>query len=505
MSEGSVYKRCTCTEGGKRLGARCPKLRRAGGFNPHHGSWGYQLELPPETPGGRRRQLRRSGFDSREAAAAERDHARGLLDLAGDDPRLRAEIATLLLDCRSGTPLPDRDTLARRINAGVPATTTTTVADYLTMWLHRRAGLAEHTMRSYADHIRLYLIPHLGQIGLRDLREHHVEAMFAALHRRNAQITAARGSDDPAVRATATGVRPMGPASLQRLRATLRKALNDAIRKYLLLEHNPAATIDLASGTRPKARVWTAKAVARWRATGARPSPVMVWTPAQAGQFLDYAEAHDIVLYAMFALILHRGLRRGEACGLRDIDVNLPDVDPDGEQATTAPGEPEEDHGYLAVVEQITAVGYVPVTRKVKSDAGDRIVPLGPATVTVLRDYLRMREGWRQVSGTHWPDTGLFFVRPDGQPWHPQTITKRFDYLVAHSGLPPVRLHDLRHCAATYLRHGGADIKEVQETLGHSTLALTSDTYTTVIVEIQRANADAAAQLIPRTPPPHAA
>jgi len=149
--------------------------------------------------------------------------------------------------------------------------------------------------------------------------------------------------------------------------------------------------------------------------------------------------------------------------------------------------------------------GYTPVTRKVKSDAGDRIVPLGPATVAVLTDYLRMHEAWRQVSGADWPDTGLFFVRPDGRAWHPQAISDRFEYLVAHSGLPPVRLHDLRHCAATYLRHGGADLKEVQETLGHSTLALTSDTYTTVILELHRANADAAAQLIPRTPPAEAA
>ena len=116
-----------------------------------------------------------------------------------------------------------------------------------------------------------------------------------------------------------------------------------------------------------------------------------------------------------------------------------------------------------------------------------------------------MRERWQQVCGDDWPDTGLFFVRPDGSPWHPQTITDRFDHLVAKSGLPPVRLHDLRHCAATYLRHGGADMKEVQETLGHSTIALTSDTYTSVILELQRENADAVADLIPRDPPQAAA
>ncbi|WP_433221488.1 tyrosine-type recombinase/integrase [Dactylosporangium sp. CS-047395] len=213
--------------------------------------------------------------------------------------------------------------------------------------------------------------------------------------------------------------------------------------------------------------MWTSKAVAHWRRTGERPSPVMVWTPAQAGDFLDYAEAHDIVLYAMFVLILHRGLRRGEAIGLRDFDVDLDDA-------------------HLTVAEQITAVGYKPVVKDVKSDAGERSMPLGPSTVSTLREYVTRRDGWQQACGDDWPDTVRFFVRPDGQPWHPDTVSKRFDALVDASSLPPVRLHDLRHCAATYLRAGGADIKEVQETLGQANAALTSDTYTSVLLEFQR-------------------
>ena len=125
------------------------------------------------------------------------------------------------------------------------------------------------------------------------------------------------------MRATVKGVRPLSAASVQRLRATLRKALNDAIHKAKLRDSNPAVGIELASGKRPKARVWTAKAVERWKITRQRPGPVMVWPPALAGRFLDYTEAHNIVLYAMYVLILHRALRRGEACGLRDTDVDL--------------------------------------------------------------------------------------------------------------------------------------------------------------------------------------
>jgi Phage integrase family len=83
-----------------------------------------------------------------------------------------------------------------------------------------------------------------------------------------------------------------------------------------------------------------------------------------------------------------------------------------------------------------------------------------------------------------------------------------------HSNLSASRrTHDLRHCAATFLKAAGADMKDIQETLGHSSITITGDTYTSVVHELdtERAKADAAAALVPRTsrrdhenPPPAA-
>lgn len=194
-TEGSITKRCTCKDPatGRRLGSQCPKLRRPGGAGWHasHGTWGYQLELPVAA-GRPRRQLRRGGFDDRNDAVAERDHARSLLDLAGDDQHLAVQIADLLQACRPGQPLPERDAVAARVRAGVPATVPTTTGEYLQQWLAGRRGLAEKTMRGYRDHITKYLVPHLGNVPLQGLRTGHVEAMFAALEQRNEQIRAAR-------------------------------------------------------------------------------------------------------------------------------------------------------------------------------------------------------------------------------------------------------------------------------------------------------------------------
>ncbi|MFF5230968.1 tyrosine-type recombinase/integrase [Dactylosporangium sp. NPDC000521] len=104
------------------------------------------------------------------------------------------------------------------------------------------------------------------------------------------------------------------------------------------------------------------------------------------------------------------------------------------------------------------------------------------------------------ASGDEWPDSGDFIVKSDGTPWHPDHVSERFEELVEAAELPPIRLHDLRHRAATYLKATGADLNDINETLGHSSITITSDTYTSVIQELEteRAKADAAAALVPR-------
>jgi integrase len=136
----------------------------------------------------------------------------------------------------------------------------------------------------------------------------------------------------------------------------------------------------------------------------------------------------------------------------------------------------------------------------VKSEAGDRLICLDTSTQTVLNAFRQRRTGWQTDTGVRWPDTRLYFVQRNGRPWHPDTITKRFTKLAAAAGLPPIRLHDLRHGAATYLKAAGGDLKDIQQLLGLSSLTITSDTYTSVIIELdsERAKAQAAANLIPR-------
>jgi hypothetical protein len=80
----------------------------------------------------------------------------------------------------------------------------------------------------------------------------------------------------------------------------------------------------------------------------------------------------------------------------------------------------------------------------------------------------------------------------------PDRLTRTFTAMDAQAGLPPVRLHDLRHSAATLALAAGVDLRTVQDQLGHCSIVLTTDTYTSVLPDVARVAAEKVAALILR-------
>ena len=115
----SRFKRCGCRDDtGKRLGARCPKLRRANGaWNPAHGTWVGKAEIPA-APDGRRDNLWAGGFRTETELAVWFADALALIDIPDAGPgghaaradRAGTSAAAAHLDRRAG----------RRFLEGVP-------------------------------------------------------------------------------------------------------------------------------------------------------------------------------------------------------------------------------------------------------------------------------------------------------------------------------------------------------------------------------------------------
>ena len=134
--------------------------------------------------------------------------------------------------------------------------------------------------------------------------------------------------------------------------------------------------------------------------------------------------------------------------------------------------------------------------RTTKTDAGqDRVVYLDAGTLDVLKAWRRQQLTERLAWGPAWVDTGHVFTREDGQPLHPETITKRFARLARDAGLPTTRFHALRHFRAAALISTGADIAAVSKAMGHASIAVTSDIYGSLF---DRASAEKAAGIVLR-------
>lgn len=507
---GGITKRCECRgTDGRRLGAMCPQLSKR-----NHVRYQLRHELPPDWEG-TRRVFRRIGYDSVKDAQGDLDRIRVILDLAENDDDAARRIGDLLAAVmRDRQPIPEVDEVRRSLAGGVPLDNAMTVGEWLDQWVETKKS-KRTTMNGYRSHIRVHLKPGLGQYRLDRLKVGQVQDFFNAIDERNETVAASNaarreqearckwgrnGRPSEAESARLASEREKlaamppyglitGPATKQRIRATLRAALNGAIRRQLIT-FNPAAWVELGSGKRPKAVLWTDRHVEHWRRTGEKPSGVMVWTPDQIGAFLDAAE--ESRLYAFFHLIAFRGLRRGEGLGQDWRNVDL-------------------DGGYITIGKEIIVDSWSVFEDEPKTDGSAATIALDSVNVAVLREHrsrqIAEREAWsteaararaagREVAD--WPVTDKVFVEPDGTWLHPERVSGEFRRICRRAGLPPINLRDLRHCAATLIHAGGGDLHAIKETLRHSTIHLASDTYTSLLQDVDRTIAERAAALVPR-------
>ncbi|MEU8040992.1 tyrosine-type recombinase/integrase [Streptosporangium sp. NPDC049078] len=93
----------------------------------------------------------------------------------------------------------------------------------------------------------------------------------------------------------------------------------------------------------------------------------------------------------------------------------------------------------------------------------------------IQRDGQKIR---REEAGEDWVDTGLVFTTKSGRPIEPRNLARSFARIVAANKLRPIRVHDLRHTAASLLKKLGVAPRDAMEILGHSRISVTMEIYT---------------------------
>jgi integrase len=195
-------------------------------------------------------------------------------------------------------------------------------------------------------------------------------------------------------------------------------------------------------------------------------TPVTALSPAQARQLI--AAVADDPHEALYVLAVTTGMRQGEILALRWSDVDL-------------------DAGRLQVVRSLAMVrGVGPVFQEPKTQKGRRAIALTSLAIGALRRHRARQREQRLKAGPRWSDLDLVFPTEIGTPMSARNLLARsFEPLLARSGLPKIRFHDLRHSTASLLLAMEKHPKIVQEMLGHATIGITLDTYSHLLPSLQ--------------------
>jgi integrase len=293
--------------------------------------------------------------------------------------------------------------LGRVASGGGRPDTQMTVGHLLDQWLAAHSGdVRPSTAVMYTNVINGWLKPHVGGVRLSVLNASRA-AEVAAVLRSPAGSRLGRGG--------------LSDRSVQLAMATLKQATAWAWRSGLI------AADPLLGYRRPRSGGSS-------KATGA-------WSADEAGAFL--ASVADDKLRAAWWLFLSRGLRRGELCGLQWSDLDL-------------------ERGTLSVLRTRVMVAGQAINSVPKTEAGVRRISLDRRLIEELRAHADRQQADRRRAAEAWQESDRVFVDELGAPILPQTVSRRFDALVAVAGVRRIRLHDLRHSAASQMLEAGTPV-----------------------------------------------
>jgi integrase len=302
-----------------------------------------------------------------------------------------------------------------------------TLADYLDRWLQDYAhpNLAPRTREVYEMMIRQHLTKHLGNLPLTALRPEHLQKYY------NDRLL--------------TG---LSPQTVRHHHTLIHKALQDAL-EWALVSRNVADSVKP-----PKVQT----------------KDMQIWNVDEIDQFLQAAK--HTPYYPLFHLALFSGMRRSELLALRwqDVDLILAEV------------------SVNRSLHQLKDNTYV--FRSPKTAKGRRTIALTPSSSLILQEhYLKCKDLSAKLDIPFNDDTLVFCHIENGKPIRPNTITRAWTLTAIKAKLKPIRLHDARHSHASLMLKQGIHPKIVQERLGHSSIAITLDTYSHVTPGLQQAAA----------------
>lgn len=330
------------------------------------------------------------------------------------------------------------------------------VSDYMDYWIDNycKVNLKANTASTYKKKIDLYIKLAIGSYYLKDIEPSILQELINNLFN--------------------TG---MSRNSLGNVKGILTKSFAYAKTTARFINDDPSATISLPL-PRAKAEVKTKKKVR------------VVWTNEQLDTvFKTFAQGH---IYHMPLLLAYRcGIRLGEIFGLMWDDIDF-------------------DNGILSINRQVQNHDDKWYLENPKYDSF-RTIELDDTTLSELKRMYEHEKECEQYYNEYYnyiycetleddskrltyepagESMHMVLVRDDGSWIQPRTMMHCFNVIHHKLGFTELDFHSLRHTHASNLLAKGADVKYVQERLGHKNVATTLDIYAHVTETMRERNKD---------------
>jgi integrase len=322
-----------------------------------------------------------------------------------------------------------------------------TVGQFLKDWLGAiKSDVTPSTFVSYENTVRLHLIPAIGDLRLSKLGPPDVQRLKEEAIKAVVKV-------GPRVRKPEEGKPAPEPQHLSSSAVRyylkiLRMALDHAC-KLDLVARNVALLVDFPKVEHAEIEPFTAE---------------------QAIKFVEAAKGHRIG--ALFSVATAIGLRKGEALGLKWSAIDFERGTLAVRIALQRVKMPGEKKGQLILTEP-----------KRKSR---RTINLPRVCVSALLEHRAIQEQERRLAGSRWKDEDYVFTTGIGTPMEPRNLERAYQQILTLAGLHHIRIHDLRHTAATLLLTQGVHPRVVMELLGHSQIAITMNTYSHVVPALMK-------------------
>ena len=299
-----------------------------------------------------------------------------------------------------------------------------TFRDLAHKWLELSSQtLSPTTLHEYVRLLDRLILPKFGATKVRAIRAADLDTFYAFLARRG-------GRDGE----------PLGAQSIRHVHALIRRLLNQAV-KWSWISVNPAV-----SASPPRVI----------------PKELQPPNAHDVSRVLGLAQERDPDLGCFLRLAAVTGARRGELCALRWTDV---------------------DRTSLRISRSLYGSRQDHLQEKDTKTHAARRISLDPDTLDALQAQRdRCKERAKACGTTLSRDAFVFSSEPGGSiGWRPGRVTLAFSRLCAEAGVHNVRLHDLRHFAATQLLAAGVPVRTVAGRLGHANAATTLNVYAHVL------------------------